>query len=493
MTTSLPRQKPGQNPGQRPESRPSSPSAKRPAAAVIAVKRIFAAETGNYFVLLGATLFLVIFGLIMVLSSSSVESFLQSGDFFNGFVRQVLFAAIGIPLMLLASRMKPRFWRRWATPFLIGALVLQLLTVATPLGVSQGGNKNWISIGPFSGQPSEIVKLALVLWLGVTLEKKQASFDNWRELVLPLVPVAGAAIGFVLIGGDLGTSIILTSIILGSVFFAGVKLRFLAVPIVLAGFVGAIASVGSTSRSSRIDAFLSGCTSANSYAGTCWQTVQGWWALASGGVFGVGLGNSKAKYSWLPEADNDFIFAIVGEELGLIGAILVLALFIVIAVCLVRIVRASTDSFARVTVSAIMVWIVGQAFVNIAVVLGVLPVLGVPLPLISAGGSALVTSLLAIGIVLSFAREAPEPDLDDGSPGRVARGQERRAVVPGGRAVAPKGRAVAPKGMSAYEAAKFEAAERARAAAANRAAANRAAGNPAAGSPAAGNQAGRAR
>ncbi|CAN5135379.1 putative lipid II flippase FtsW [soil metagenome] len=459
MTTSLPRQKPGRKPE---DQRPAGLPTKRPAAAVVAVRKIFAAETGNYFVLLGATLFLVIFGLIMVLSSSSVESFLQSGDFFNGFVRQVLFAAIGIPLMLLASRMKPRFWRRWATPILVAALALQLLTVATPLGTSQGGNRNWISIGPFGGQPSEIVKLALVLWLGVTLEKKQASFDNWRELVLPIVPVAGASIGFVLIGGDLGTSIILASIILGAVFFAGVKLRFLAVPIVLAGFIGAIAAVGSTSRTSRIDAFLSGCTSANAYAGTCWQTVQGWWALASGGVFGVGLGNSKAKYSWLPEADNDFIFAIIGEELGLIGAILVLALFIVIAVCLVRIVRASNDPFARVTVSAVMVWIVGQAFVNIAVVLGVLPVLGVPLPLISAGGSALVTSLLAIGIVLSFAREAPQEGLD----GEFEPTLERASGRGAGRA--PDRGSRAPKGMSAYEAAKYEAAERHRAATADR-------------------------
>jgi cell division protein FtsW len=233
--------------------------------------------------------------------------------------------------------------------------------------------------------------------------------DTWRELVFPLVPVAIAAIGFVLIGGDLGTSIIMTSIFLGAVFFAGVKLRFLAIPIVFAGFAGAIAAAGSTSRSTRVEAFLSGCTSANAYAGTCWQTVQGWWALASGGLFGVGLGNSKAKYSWLPEADNDFIFAIIGEEMGLIGAILVLVLFIVIAICFIRIIRANSDPFARITTSAILVWIVGQAFVNIAVVLGILPVLGVPLPLISAGGSALVTTLIAIGVVLSFARHAPEP------------------------------------------------------------------------------------
>ena len=391
---------------------------RRAPAAVVAVKKIFAAETGNYFLLLGATLFLVVFGLIMVLSSSSVESFLSSGDFFNGFIRQVLFAALGIPLMLLASRMSPRFWKRWAGTFLVIAIILQMLVVATPLGVEHGGNKNWIILGPFSGQPSELVKLGLVVWLGYILARKQSVMDDWRELIMPLVPVAAAAVGFVVLGGDLGTSIILLAIILGAVFFAGVRLRFLAVPIIVIGIAAAMMSFASNSRSSRIDAFLNGCASANDYGGTCWQSVQGWWALASGGLFGVGLGNSTAKWSWLPEADNDFIFAIVGEELGLLGAILVLTLFIVLAIAFVRIIRANTDPFAKITVSAVMVWIIGQAFVNIAVVLGVLPVLGVPLPLISAGGSALVTTMIAIGIVLSFARHAPEPALPASPGGR---------------------------------------------------------------------------
>src|SRR6185312_15233264 len=179
----------------------------------------------------------------------------------------------------------------------------------------------------------------------------------------------------VLLGGGLGTIIILASIVFGAVFFAGVKLRYLAVPIVAAGIAG----------------LMFACGTSDDYSGSCWQTVHGWWALASGGIFGVGLGNSKAKWSWLPEADNDFIFAIIGEELGLLGAIVVLLLFIVIAISFVRIIRANPDPFAKLVVSSVMVWIIGQAFVNIAVVLGVLPVLGVPLPLISAGGSALVT------------------------------------------------------------------------------------------------------
>jgi cell division protein FtsW len=212
----------------------------------------------------------------------------------------------------------------------------------------------------------------------------------------------------VLIGGDLGTTIILSLIVLGALFFAGVRLRYLAIPVVLGSILGLVAAFGTGSRQDRMEAFLHGCTSIDQAGGICYQTVQGWWALASGSLFGVGLGNSTAKWSWLPEADNDFIFAIIGEELGLIGAIVVLLLFVVIAISFVRIIRANRDPFARITTSAIMVWIIGQAFVNIGVVLGVLPVLGVPLPLISAGGSALITSMAAIGIVLSFARHAPE-------------------------------------------------------------------------------------
>ncbi|MES2169323.1 MAG: putative lipid II flippase FtsW, partial [Actinomycetota bacterium] len=395
--------------GSRRQPQAASHSSRGPAA-VVAVKRIFAAETGNYFLLLGATLFLVILGLVMVLSSSAVESYKASGDFFNGFVRQVIFAALGLPLMLLAARMPATFWKKWAGLFMVVAISLQALVILTPLGTSVGGNRNWITFGTFTAQPSELVKVALVVWLGLTLAKKLPVIDDWRELLLPIVPIVGVAIVLVLVGGDLGTTVILSLIVLGALFFAGVKLRYLAIPVVLGSIIGLVAAFGTSSRRDRMDAFIHGCTSIDQAGGICYQTVQGWWALASGGPLGVGLGNSTAKWSWLPEADNDFIFAIIGEELGLIGAVVVLLLFVVIAISMVRIIRANRDPFARITISAVMVWIIGQAFVNIGVVLGVLPVLGVPLPLISAGGSALITSMAAIGIVLSFARHAPERD-----------------------------------------------------------------------------------
>ncbi len=401
MTTSVPRPR---RAADRPATAPVPPSRPAPAV-VVAVRRIFGAENGDYFLLLGATLFLVVFGLVMVLSSSAVESYKATNDFFTGFLRQGLFALLGIPIMLIAARLPAIFWRKWAGTAMLIAIALQFLVVATGLGQEAGGNRNWILLGTFSFQPSELVKVALAIWLGVVLAKKLDVLDDWRELLRPIGIVAGLAIGLVLIGGDIGTVMILLAIVLGTLYFSGVRLRLLAIPTVVIAIAAVAVALSGGSRQERIAAWQSGCTVDADYDRFCWQTLHGWWALASGGLFGVGLGNSKAKWSWLPEADNDFIFAIIGEELGLLGALLVLALFVVLAIAFVRIIRSSNDPVARITVSAVMVWILVQAFVNIAVVLGLLPVLGVPLPLISAGGSALVTTLFAIGIVLSYARK----------------------------------------------------------------------------------------
>ena len=410
MTTSLPRpRRVPERPNKASRADQAVRAERSSPAVIVAVKRLFGAETGNYFLLLGATLFLVVLGLVMVLSSSSVESYLATEDFFSSFLRQGLFALLGIPLMLLAARLPAAFWRKWAGMALMIGMALQFLVVATSFGRTSGGNRNWFVLGSFSFQPSEIIKVGLVIWLGLILSRKADVLDDWRELVKPLGLVSALAIGLVLAGGDFGTSIILVAIVFGAMFFAGVRLRFLFVPAVLISLLGMLLSFTNSSRQLRIGAWMSGCATDSGFHGLCWQAVQGWWALASGGLFGVGLGNSKAKWSWLPEADNDFIFAIIGEELGLLGAIVVLVLFIVLAIAFIRIIRASSDPFVRVTVSSVMVWILGQGFVNIAVVLGLLPVLGVPLPLISAGGTALVTTLFAIGIVLSFARKPAQP------------------------------------------------------------------------------------
>ena len=381
-------------------------------AAKISLGSAFTAESSNYFLLLGTTLFLVVFGLVMVLSSSTIDSFNENQGFFGIFLRQALYAVIGVPIMLVVSRLSPLFWKQWAWVIIAGACALQLL-VFTGLGYSVGENRGWIRVGGFTAQPAELVKVALVIWLAFILSRKRHLLREWPHVLIPAGPVAGGAILLVLLGQDLGTVIIMAAIVIGAMFFAGVPLRFLAVILAVGALGAAVMTATSDSRSARVMNFLQGTCD---YASDCWQPTHGMYALAAGGVFGVGLGNSKAKWSWLPAADNDYIFAIIGEELGLIGAIVVLVLFVVMAIAFIRIIRSTTDSFSRVLTGAVMVWIIAQAFINIAVVLRLLPVLGVPLPLMSSGGSALLTTLAAIGIVLGVARRPATRELPDVTP-----------------------------------------------------------------------------
>ena len=361
----------------------------------------FRAESPNFYLLAGVTLFTVILGLIMVLSASAVDSFLQSGGFFVGFLTQAGAAVIALPVMLGISRLPLVFYRKWANIALYSTIGLQLL-VFTPLGVESGGNRNWLDIG-VQFQPSEMIKLTIAVWLGVNLPLiiKRVGPYSYR-IFSALIPVY-AALVVVLAGQDLGTAIIIFAIIVACLAFSGVATRMIVWPLI-AGAAGVIfLAIISPNRMARILSFLNeNCTD---YTNACWQPLHGKWALANGGVFGVGLGQSKAKWSWLPAADNDYIFAIIGEELGMIGCLVVIGLFVTLAVAFIRIIRMANDPLVRIVTGGIMIWIVGQAFVNIGVVLGVLPVLGVPLPLLSSGGSALIMSLLAIGVVLSFTKE----------------------------------------------------------------------------------------
>ncbi|QQD77342.1 putative lipid II flippase FtsW [Curtobacterium sp. YC1] len=380
---------------------------RRANGAFVAVKNVFVAESTTFYTILGVTLFLVVFGVVMVLSSSSVEEYAATHDFFGAASRQGLYAVVGVPLMLVASRVPTRVWRKWAMRLLGAALVLQLL-VYTPLGIDIQGNRNWIKIGEsFTAQPSEVVKLGLVLGIGAIIYVKRDKLDDWKEVFVPVGIAALLSLGLVILGGDQGTAMVMVVLVFGALYLGGVRGRHLLVGLVTIAVLLPFVTMASASRSTRISAWLAGCTDTSQYQDICWQPVHGMWALASGGVFGVGLGNSKAKWSWLPEADNDYIFAIIGEELGLVGAVVVLVLFVVLAIGMIKVIRQSRDPFVKTVTGGILAWIIGQALVNIAVVLGLLPVLGVPLPLISAGGSALIMTLVAIGVVLSFARDLP--------------------------------------------------------------------------------------
>ncbi|MDQ0423750.1 MULTISPECIES: putative lipid II flippase FtsW [Cellulomonas] len=357
----------------------------------------------SYYVLLGATLLLVAIGLVMVLSSSSVESLAAGKSPYAVFFSQAQYALMGLPVLLVLSRVPVRLMRAAAWPLLGFAVVFQLL-VFTPLGCGAGGNRNWVCVPGFTAQPSEAVKLALVVWLAAVLSRKLRLLHEWQHALVPAVPVAGVAIGVVLLGHDLGTAMVMVLLVAGAMFVAGVPLRIFAVAGAVAAAGVAALAIGSENRMARIMSWLSAdCDVQNE----CYQTLHAGYGLATGGWSGVGLGQSAEKWSYLPAAHNDFIFAILGEELGMVGTLLVLALFALLAFAMVRIMRRHPDPFVKIATAAAFAWIVGQALVNIAVVIGLAPVIGVPLPLVSAGGSALIMTMAALGMLLSFARSEP--------------------------------------------------------------------------------------
>ena len=357
----------------------------------------------TYYLLLGACALLVSIGLVMVLSASSVESYQQSGSSYTTFLGQLRFAVLGVVAAAVVSRVPPRWWRIAAPWLLLIAIGLQGL-VFSPLGVSVLGNRNWIELGGQRLQPSEFGKLALVIFGATVLAKKRPLLGRFFHALVPLVIPAGAIlIGLVLLGHDLGTGLVLLAILGGMLFASGVPARVFLVSGAGVAALAAALVMTSGNRMSRVSDWLSGCNDVTK----CFQTVHGKYALADGGWWGVGLGASREKWQWLPEAHNDFIFAIIGEELGLPGTFIVIGLFAVLAFACYRLVLRTEDLFVRVAASGIMVWIVIQAIINIGSVIGLLPVIGVPLPLVSSGGSALMSTLVALGLLLSFARNEP--------------------------------------------------------------------------------------
>ena len=384
----------------------NSPEPPRGLAARVSLGRVFAPVPSEFLLISSTALLLTIFGLVMVLSATMATATATGASPVDDLVKQGIFALLGVPLMFIASRFPVAFWKRVAWPVLIGATLFQLLVFIPGLGIESHGNRNWIQIAGFQFQPAEFLKLALALWLGAVLFRKRTLLASWKHVAIPVVPVSILVIGTVLAGGDLGTAMVLVLIVLGALFFSGVKLRIFLVPVIAAVVVVAAFAITSPNRMARImSLFNSNCL--EEYLTTCYQPLHGVWALAGGGVFGLGLGNSREKYDWLPAAANDYIFAIVGEELGLIGCIVVLALFALFAVGAFHVIRKTDDPFVRIVSGGITVWIVGQALINVGVVLRVFPVLGVPLPFMSQGGTSLLSVLVACGVLLSFARSLP--------------------------------------------------------------------------------------
>ncbi len=358
----------------------------------------------SYYLLMASTGILLLVGLAVVLSSTSILSIRQrDGNAWTLFLIQVVALVVGTVALAVLSRFSIKGLKRAAPFVLAGSLILLVMVYFR--GVAVGGNKNWLPLGPITVQPSEIAKLGLALYLGVVLAMFRHELTTVRRIFVPGGIVAGLVLLLVLAGRDMGTAVVLCLVIAAAYWVAGLPLRFFALG--AAGLVvGALVLIadGST-RSARINVWLNPASC--DVQGDCLQTTHGTWALASGGLWGLGPGMSREKWGYLPAADNDFIFAILGEEWGLIGTLLVLLAFTLMAVAVHRIVRRHRDPFAQIVAGAIGAWIVGQAFINIAVVLELLPVTGVPLPLVSSGGSSLIMSLAGIGVLMALARSEP--------------------------------------------------------------------------------------
>lgn len=344
---------------------------------------------------------LLAFG-IMMAASTTISAGSESGTgIWTQFSKELLFVAVGIPLFYLAARIPPRGYRALAYPMLGFALLS--LTAVLVIGVDNFGARRWIDLGPLPFQPSEVAKLALLLWGADLLVRKQqfGMLDRARHLFVPLIPVFVLVCGLVMLEPDLGTTLCLLMILLGLLWSVGLPLRyFIGLLLVVVGAVAALA----VSASYRLQRLLTFTDPFKDKRGAGFHTVEGLYSLASGGFFGVGLGNGTSKYLWVPNANTDYVFSVIGEELGLIGTAAVLVLFGLFAYTGMRISRRSVDPFARLVAGAATIWICGQALINIGYVTALLPVTGIPLPFISAGGTSLLATFIVFGMLVSFAR-----------------------------------------------------------------------------------------
>jgi cell division protein FtsW len=373
--------------------------------AALGLKALLDRPLASYYLVLGCTLLLLAVGLMMVLSTSTAYDLDTNAPPYSIFEKQLLGAVAGLALMWLLAKAPPRLFRTFAYPLLLATLLGLVLVLMA--GHEYYGGKRWLSVGGNEVQPSEFAKLALVVWGADLLARKEKlrQLTDWRHLLVPLLPGAALTCLLVMLGNDLGTTFLLIVIFLSLLWVIGAPGRLLFGVLALMAFALAMLIVVHPDELQRISGFVSAQSA--STCQSCYQLVQGKDALGSGGWFGVGLGASTAKWGWVPLDYADFIFAILGQELGLVGAICVVMLYGGLAFAGLRIARRVPDTFSRLAAGSITVWLIAQTVVNIGAVLGLLPITGVPLPLISAGVSSLIATLAALGMLLSFARTEP--------------------------------------------------------------------------------------
>ncbi len=357
---------------------------------------------GTFAWLFAIVVVLNLIGLVMVLSASAVTALYEYGSPWYQFQRQFIWLALGSVALLVTLRVDYRRWRRITTPLLLVSLGLLVLVLVPGLGVSVNGASRWLGFGQLRIQPSEMAKLTVVLFAADLLARRGDRVRDWRLGLQPVMVVFAVVAVLFLLQPNLGTTIILGAIVLAMLFVAGTPLRPLGVTvgILSAGAVGL--ALVEPYRFRRLMAFVDPWADP---LNTGFQTVQSQTGLANGGLFGTGLGEGRAKWGFLPEAHTDFIYAIIGEELGLIGALAVVGLLVAFGLLGVRTALRAPDRFGMLVATGVTAWILVQAFVNIGAVVGVLPITGVPLPYVSAGGSSLLFTMIAAGLLLNIARQ----------------------------------------------------------------------------------------
>ena len=345
------------------------------------------------------------FGVLMAVSTTIAASHDGGGgvSIWEQVVKEGEFVAVGLPICWFGMRLSPRAYRALVYPMIAIAIVALAAVLIPGIGVGVYGARRWIDLGPLQLQPSEFAKVAMLLWGGDLLARKQqlGSLRRPRHLFVPLLPGFGLVAGLIMLEPDLGTTLCFILILLGLLWMIGMPARYFAGVVTVLVAVVIVLAYAAPYRWQRMTTFLHPFQDAQNSG---FHTVEGLYALASGGLFGVGLGQGTSKYGWVPNANSDYVFAIIGEELGLIGCVVVLALFGLLAYTGMRIARRNADPFVRVVAGAATIWLCGQAVINIGYVTGLLPVTGIPLPFISAGGTSLLMTFFVLGMMLSFAR-----------------------------------------------------------------------------------------
>ena len=344
-------------------------------------------------------------GLIMVLSASGVHSYDQDGSPWSIFIRQLMWAGLGLFACWIALRLPVRFLRATAFSAFSLTIVMLVLVLIPGIGHVANGTRGWFVIGGLSMQPSELTKIAFVIWGSHLLAARRMERASLREMLIPVLPAAVLALGLIVVQPDLGQTVSLVIILLALLWFAGLPLKVFVSSLLAAMSAAAVLAVSAGYRSDRVQSWLDPSADAQ---GAGYQARQAKFALANGGVFGDGLGQGTAKWNYLPNAHNDFIFAIIGEELGFIGAFGLLCLFGLFAYTGMRIAKRSADPFLRLLTATATAWVIGQVFINVGYVIGLLPVTGIQLPLISAGGTSTATTLFMIGLMANAARHEPD-------------------------------------------------------------------------------------